>query len=445
MWEIFATNDGMVAAGDPLYRRVYLINSILFILLCTFSFFTVADFIVGYEELALNNFIGFCLSFFVVVYFRKTRNVKIASYAVVAVFSVVCVSFISAVKPHYYSYYWLAIFAPVAFFLLGSKKGAILSAAFYGYFIVDMWANIGAFEPSPFGFEAVLNIAAAIAALVAITRYFEISRKEAAENLRRANEELQERVKEEVEKRMATEAERQKEREIFIQNEKMAQFGNMLGVILHQWKQPLSSIALCAHELKMSVGDGSLTNENVNGAADLLLENVYFMSATADEFGNFYKPSKNKKIFSAAAQIGNIQKLLQKQLSKSSVTINLNAQPSITVFGHEGEFKQVVLNIINNAKEALEERKIERPTIDINVKSEKGKAIIEFCDNAGGIDESLLPRKIFDMFSSTKGDKGTGVGLGICRIIIEENMSGSISAANGANGAIFRIELPLAS
>ena len=131
----------------------------------------------------------------------------------------------------------------------------------------------------------------------------------------------------------------------------------------------------------MSVGDGSLTNENVNGAADLVLENVYFMSATADEFANFYKPSKNKKIFSAAAQIGNIQKLLQKQLSKSSVTINLNAQPSITVFGHEGEFKQVVLNIINNAKEALEERKIERPTIDINVKSEKGKAIIEFCDN----------------------------------------------------------------
>lgn len=434
----------MVAAGDPLYRRVYLINSILFILLCTFSFFAVADFIVGYRDLALNNLIGFCLAFFVAAYFRKTQNVKITSYAVIAVFAAICIAFMSAVKPHYYSYYWLSLFAPIAFFLLGSKTAAILSAIFYGYFIADMWVNLGVFTPSPFGFEAVLNIAAAIAALVAITRYFEISRKETAESLRKINEELQERVKEEVEKRMATEAERQKEREIFIQNEKMAQFGNMLGVILHQWKQPLSSIALCAYELKMSGDDDSLTKENVDSAADLVLENVYFMSATADEFANFYKPSKNKKIFSAAAQIEDIKNLLQKQLSKSAVTINLNAQPSITVFGHEGEFKQVVLNIINNAKEALEERKIESPTIDINVKSENGKAIIEFCDNAGGIDESLLPRKIFDMFSSTKGDKGTGVGLGICRIIIEDNMSGSISTTNGNDGAIFRIELPLA-
>jgi PAS domain S-box-containing protein len=254
-------------------------------------------------------------------------------------------------------------------------------------------------------------------------------------SLRGLNEKLSQRVEEEIKKRLASE-------QTLIQSEKMAQLGNMIGIILHQWKQPLSAISLFAQELRIACKFNDIDIKLVQSNALNIISQVDFMTKTADEFQDFYKPSKEKRNFFVKNQIEIIGSILSKQLSLASIDFIVSGDDTLTAHGFDSEFKQVILNIINNAKDAIVEKKIQNPFIKVSILKPNSNIVIQIEDNAGGILSELLPDKLFEPFVSTKEEHGTGVGLSLCKTIITEHFHGELTATNGAFGAIFTISIP---
>ncbi len=260
--------------------------------------------------------------------------------------------------------------------------------------------------------------------------------------LKQKNDVLKEMVEKEVSKRMKLEAEREQQLAVLIQQTKMAELGTMMGVIAHQWMQPLTIISLNAQVFPEEVGGGEHEQEAAKKYSKEILEQTDFMTQTINDFRSFYKPSKKKAPFSVLEQAGSIVLLLSSQLSQSGIGVEISGDDTLCCNGYANEFKQVVLNIINNAKDAFEEKNINDRNISIHAEPQDGLIVVTITDNAGGIPLSVLTT-IFDPFVSTKGEKGTGIGLSLAKTIIEENMRGKISAQNVDNGAQFTIKLPM--
>jgi len=238
-------------------------------------------------------------------------------------------------------------------------------------------------------------------------------------------------------------AEKQRMLEALYQQAKMAEMGAMTAAIAHQWKQPLNTIALITQLLQSDSEDGQATRDSIRSSTDMIMKNVEFMSNTALDFTEFFKTVKEKQMFRACETIADIYTLIEPQFRKHNIKVVIHPHEHFIIFGVKNEFKQVCLNILNNAKDALIERSQEEKRIDVyyDKDNEYRKIIVE--DNAGGIDSSLLPDKLFSIFQSTKGEKGTGLGLYICRSIVEEHMGGKITAENTNHGAKFTIFLPI--
>lgn len=235
-----------------------------------------------------------------------------------------------------------------------------------------------------------------------------------------------------------------------IQQSKLAELGSMLGAIAHQWKQPLNTISMTSQLIPMLLEqrDDPQSRAELKQIPEELMQQVMFMSQTMDEFQSFYRLDRTRTRIDILQSLEAVLQLLQAQLYAHSIQVQIDRHPahrtSFPAWGYGGEFKQVILNLINNAKQALIAQDISTPRIDIQLECTHEQIKVCIADNAGGVDPELLPDKLFDPFVSTKDDKGTGIGLSLARTIVEENMHGSISARNTGEGAEFCIELPLA-
>ncbi len=232
--------------------------------------------------------------------------------------------------------------------------------------------------------------------------------------------------------------------ELMTHQAKMAAMGEMIGAIAHQWRQPLNALSVLLQDIADAYEFGELDKAYLESAVDKSKDQIGFMSRTIDDFRDFFKPSREKTRFGVNQKIDEVVHILQPQIKNSDITITVNAsqESDITVYGLANEFKQVVLNILNNAKDALLASKAATPGITITTTVQEEYARITICDNAGGIPDDVMA-KIFDPYFTTKGESGTGVGLHIARIIIEEHMDGRLEAANEEAGACFTITLPL--
>ncbi|MGA0086752.1 MAG: sensor histidine kinase [bacterium] len=226
-----------------------------------------------------------------------------------------------------------------------------------------------------------------------------------------------------------------------VQSTKMAAVGEMLAMIAHQWRQPLSVIGMITSGLTLKVHmnkiDTAFTDE-----IDKLQHQIRFLSRTIEDFRNFFRP--NDKLESV--QLGDIVTLTVKMfepiLQKSAIEVQteLIAVPSIRV--HQSELQQVIMNLLKNAMDALVEKQPKLRQIKIRVGQNENRQILEVQDNAGGIDEEIIDR-IFDPYFTTKGKlNGTGLGLYMSKLIIEEHLRGKLFVQNQDSGANFRIELP---
>ncbi|MBF0343115.1 MAG: PAS domain S-box protein [Nitrospirae bacterium] len=259
---------------------------------------------------------------------------------------------------------------------------------------------------------------------------------------------LNSRVKEEIEKG------RQKE-QLLIQQSKMAAMGEMIGAIAHQWRQPLNAISVLLFDVKDAYDFGELDGVYLERSCQKAHRQLQFMSHTIDDFRDFFKPTKEKIVFNVTASIRDVLSIISHQFSNN--TINLNIQttheneqdaPPLSVYGYPNEFKQVIINIFNNAKDAIIEKRrlinrdsIEEGNIDIVISCTNEMVFIEITDNGPGIPPALK-YKIFEPYFTTKQDSnGTGIGLYMSKVIIEDNMNGRLYTNDSPSGASFTIEL----
>ncbi len=248
------------------------------------------------------------------------------------------------------------------------------------------------------------------------------------------NESLTSRVKLEVEKN------RQIDEQLF-QQSRLAQMGEMLSMIAHQWRQPLTAISATSSWIELRARFNQLENDTVQKKAKDISNYAQHLSETIDDFRNFFKPNKEKKETSYDEIVQSILSIIEASIINQNIELHqeLNCHNSFTTFPNE--LRQVVLNLIKNAEDVLLEKKVKNPFIKIETYQKGEKYILEISDNGGGISEDII-ENIFDPYFSTKNEKnGTGLGLYMSKTIIEEHCAGKLSVENRENGALFRIIL----
>jgi len=239
---------------------------------------------------------------------------------------------------------------------------------------------------------------------------------------------LDNKVQEEIEKN------REKEQMLMHQS-KLASLGEMLGNIAHQWRHPITRISLLVQNLQTAYEMQKLDENYMKKFYAKVNEQINYMSNTIDDFTSFFKKDKEKQNFSIQGVIEDALKLLEGRIKNIKIIKNYNED--IKINGYKTEFSQVILNILNNAIDALNEREILNKEIIIRVY----KNIIEIEDNAGGIDETIKD-KIFEPYFTTKfQSQGTGIGLYMSKIIITKHFNAKLIVENSNNGAVFKIIL----
>ena len=245
-----------------------------------------------------------------------------------------------------------------------------------------------------------------------------------------------------LETKVKNEVQKSKEKDILLSEQsKLASMGEMLGSIAHQWRQPLNALSGNIQFLDDDFNDNIINIEYVEEFIGKNMELINFMSHTIDDFRNFFRIDNKKSIFSVRKKILATINIVTLSLDKNKINLTIS-DGDFKVNGMPTEFQQVILNILNNAKDALVENNIKDKQISINIQS---NGIINIIDNANGIPDDILSQ-IFDLYFTTKAiDKGTGIGLYISKRIIDEHMSGSLSVSNNNNGAVFKIDLTSAT
>jgi len=234
---------------------------------------------------------------------------------------------------------------------------------------------------------------------------------------------------------------RQKDQIMFRQS-RLASMGEMIGNIAHQWRQPLNSIVLIIQSFQMKRMAGlELNDEFIDAQVKEGIELAALMSHTIDDFRNFFKPNHNEEEFSVKSLVEYSINLVKEYYKKSGIEISLNSTQDIQIKGYPNEFSQVIMNLLSNAKDALEERGIEQKYIEVVMRQEGDKAIVSVIDNGGGISEEVLDRMFEPYFTTKHKSSGTGIGLYMSKQIIEKQMQGTIGGTNIAytfhNGTYF--------
>ncbi len=243
-------------------------------------------------------------------------------------------------------------------------------------------------------------------------------------------------LNDELEKKVALGISRLRERdELLAQQSKLAAMGEMIGAIAHQWRQPLNEIGIAIQNLKYDYEDGLIDKEFLESFIEKNKEIIRFMSATIDDFRNFYRLDKTKELFDVKEAINSTLSLQMAQLVNHNITVSVSGE-SFEVNGRKNEFLQVILNVIDNAKDALLQKGIKNAKITIVLEEN----VVKICDNAGGIPEGILDRIFEPYFTTKEQGKGTGIGLYMSKMIIEENMGGQLSVVNTKIGAEFRMD-----
>jgi PAS domain S-box-containing protein len=227
--------------------------------------------------------------------------------------------------------------------------------------------------------------------------------------------------------------------EMMIAQSQNAAMGEMISMIAHQWRQPLSVISMSANNIMADLELDIIEYDSLKDTSTEIMEQTIELSKTIDDFRNFFKPKKTKEIVSIHEVFDDAFKIISKSLENNDVEIIKIFKSDKKIETYSRELMQVILNILKNSKEVLCEMKVENKIITINTYDYENSVVIEISDNAGGIPQGVIP-KVFDPYFSTKNDKtGTGLGLYMCKVIIEKHLNGKINATNKEDGACFTI------
>jgi PAS domain S-box-containing protein len=230
--------------------------------------------------------------------------------------------------------------------------------------------------------------------------------------------------------------------QMLITQGRQAAMGEMIGNIAHQWRQPLNALGLVLSNLKDAYAFGemqpALLDKSVADGTAL----VQKMSSTINDFRNFFRPEKEKTIFSVQAQIQQAVTLVSAGFRNAAIDLQIDIPRDLQLFGFPNEFSQVILNLLSNAQQAIQQSGQRAGRVTLTTSEAHGMGCLSVQDNGGGIPAEIQD-KIFEPYFSTK-ELGTGIGLYMSKQIIERNMDGRLEGHNKGAGAEFVIRLPLA-
>jgi len=297
--------------------------------------------------------------------------------------------------------------------------------------------NISGFIVKPFTINNFIAVTSDQVAIILQTRMMERTTSQLCEQLEQVTNE------------------KQKQEDMLIQQSKLAETGEMVSMIAHQWRQPLSSITTVLAGLKTRLELGTYeTRENpleaftvdFDRAFEKVEDSAAFLSKTIDDFRNYYKPDNERVFFNALSALHSVLRILNLDAADITTEIICPEPDNTDVLTFEGELKQVFMSIINNAVDALRWNEVPDAKITISMQNEGEMLLISIADNAGGIPNEIMDEIFLPYFSTKKEKNGTGLGMHMSRTIVEHHMNGTLQAGNSAHygGAEFIITIPAA-
>ncbi len=246
--------------------------------------------------------------------------------------------------------------------------------------------------------------------------------KELVTQMQDYQENLENKVQEEI-------AIRREREQALVQQSKLASMGEMIGAIAHQWRQPLNELSIRIQKLKYAYKNEKINEEFVTTFIKKNQLTINFMSKTIDDFRNFFRIDKEQKVFGVKESIEEVLSIQNAQLKNYNIEVVFEGE-EFFYKGFKTEFQQVLINIISNAKDAFVSNQTALPIL--HIKLAEGTITIE--DNAGGIEPEVLERVFEPYFTTKEQGDGTGIGLYMSKMIIEDNMNSHISIVNKGEG-----------
>jgi len=226
---------------------------------------------------------------------------------------------------------------------------------------------------------------------------------------------------------------------ILSKQSRFASMGEMISNIAHQWRQPLNRVNLNLAVIDKIVKDEKIENKMIFKKIKNSEKNIQYMSQTISDFADFFAPDKNKMEFNIYDSVDKSIKLIDSRLK--NITIHMPENKELNLYGFENEYIQILLVILNNAIDNFEMKDVEKKDIYIFIKKDLDKTYLSICDNGGGIDEKNIDF-IFDPYFTTKfQDEGTGIGLYMAKMLIENSMQGELKVHSSDFKTTFEIKV----
>ena len=225
-----------------------------------------------------------------------------------------------------------------------------------------------------------------------------------------------------------------------LSNSRSAAMGEMISMIAHQWRQPLNAISASSINLSLMSSMGMLEDSKIQEDSEFIQNQCQKMSATIETFMNFVKPSKELREFNLLHSLNTVLSLIGTQLKNKNIEVNIyELDKNISIHGHEDLIEQVIVNLLANARDALEEVAIENKFINITIEFKENNPTIKIEDNAGGIPQDIQ-EKIFNPYFTTKEQgKGTGLGLYMSKDIMKKSFGGDLVYNTTKEGSCFEM------
>ena len=230
--------------------------------------------------------------------------------------------------------------------------------------------------------------------------------------------------------------------ELILMQSRYVAMGQMIGMIAHQWRQPLSIIAMDVNNTLVDMAMGKVDEKELEKSSRHILAQTEYLSNTINDFRNFFLVDNTIQSVSAQTVLEEIQSLLAASLKYHEISLEIQNKVLGAIAINKGELTQVLINVINNAKDAVAERAKDDKKIWIDVGEDENSIVFEVRDNGGGIKTSIMD-KIFDPYFTTKNSlNGTGLGLYMSKLIVVQHFKGTITAQNKDEGVCFTVRLP---
>lgn len=223
---------------------------------------------------------------------------------------------------------------------------------------------------------------------------------------------------------------------------KMADLGEMLRAVTHQWKQPLQVIKYLLSDLLEQEGLDQEIKSAIEVTDREVTSQIKYLTHTIDDFRHYFRPDGAAEEFHVEKAVEQSVGLVNFAYEKIGVKVHVQIQEGIICYGVLNDLVQVLIVLLNNARDAIEHAKVYPGEINVSTAIQDDVILIRIEDNGGGIREDLLPDRLFELHLTTKGEKGDGIGLYLAQDMIRSSFDGEIEAANSEKGAVFTITLP---